>query len=254
MVKVRNDDPSKLTDFKVLSFDVFSTLIDEPTGMFTGLHPLLSRLPPGNPYQNNRKYTLSQFSEFERELQASQPSLRYNELLAVAYKAFAASINLPPPSDTEAQAYGASIGTWPAFPDTVAALQSLKKRYKLVILSNIDNDTIARTISGPLGGVDFDLVLTAQDIGSYKPDLKNFEYLLQKVKNELEVGKEQILHTAQSLRADIVPAMKMGITSAWIDREQQEEKMQRLKENGEVNFTWRFNTLGEMAEAVEKEG
>ncbi|KAE8441852.1 hypothetical protein EG329_004253 [Mollisiaceae sp. DMI_Dod_QoI] len=254
MVKVRNDGPSKLTDFKVLSFDVYATLIDEPTGMFAGLQPLISRLPPGNPYQNNKEYTLSQFSEFEHELQASQPSLRYNELLAVAYKAFASSIGLPPPSDAEAQVYGASIGTWPAFPDTVAALRSLKKRYKLVMLSNIDNDTIARTISGPLGGVEFDLVLTAQDIGSYKPDLKNFEYLLQKIKTELRFEKEQILHTAQSLRADHVPAMKMGMTSVWIDREHQVEKMQTLKENGEVNFTWSFNTMGEMAEAVEKEG
>ncbi|KUJ20324.1 haloacid dehalogenase-like hydrolase family protein [Mollisia scopiformis] len=253
MGKVRNDDPSKLTDFQVLSFDVYSTLIDEPGGMFIGLQPLLSRFPSGNPYQNNRTYTLSHFQKYEKELQTSQPSLRYNELLPLAYKAFAASLNLPEPSQDEALSFGASIGSWPAFPDTVAALQSLKKRYKLVMLSNIDNDSIARTISGPLAGVDFDLVLTAQEIGSYKPDLRNFEYLVRRIKEELGIEKERILHTAQSLSCDQVPAKQMGMSSVWIDREGQDEKVRMLKEKGEVNFTWRFESMGEMAEAVEKE-
>lgn len=219
MGKVRHENPSKLKDFKVLSFDVYSTLIDEPTGMFTNLQPLLSRLPPSNPYTNNRKHTLSQFSTFEHSLQASQPSLRYNELLPLAYKEFAQSLGLPEPSQEEARAFGQSIGTWPAFPDTVSALLSLSKHYKLVILSNIDNDSISRTISGPLSPVKFDLVLTAQEIGSYKPDLRNFEYLIKKIGSELGIEKDQILHTAQSLRADQVPAKKIGLSGAWIDRE-----------------------------------
>ncbi len=92
-----------------------------------------------------------------------------------------------------------------AFPDTVPALQTLKKYYKLVILSNIDNESIARTVSGPLKGVDFDAVYTAENIGSYKPDLKNFRYLVENVK-ELGVEKGEILHTAQSLTHDCVPA------------------------------------------------
>jgi 2-haloalkanoic acid dehalogenase type II len=253
MVKVRNDDPSKLADFKVLSFDVYSTLIDEPSGMFTGLQPLISRLPPDNPYENNKEYTLAHFQQYERELQTSHPSLRYNELLPLAYKSFASSLKLPPPSEAEAVAFGSHIGSWPAFPDTVAALKSLKTRYKLVILSNIDNDSIARTISGPLAGVDFDLVLTAQEIGSYKPDLKNFEYLIGKIESELGIEKERILHTAQSLSGDQVPAKKMGLSSVWVDREGQEGKMLALKEKGDINFTWRYASMGEMADAVEKE-
>jgi len=253
MGKVRTDDLSKLTDFEVLSFDVYSTLIDEPSGMFAGLQPLISRLPPGNPYEHNREHTLAHFQQYEKELQASHPSLRYNELLPLAYRSFASSLKLPAPSEEEALAFGSSIGSWPAFPDTVAALKSLKKRYKLVILSNIDNDSIARTISGPLAGVKFDLVLTAQEIGSYKPDLKNFEYLVRKIGSELGIEKERILHTAQSLSCDQVPAKKMGLSSVWIDREHQEEKMTMLKKKGEVNFTWRFASMGEMADAVEKE-
>ena len=107
---------------------------------------------------------------------------------------------------TSFQAFGSQIGTWTAFPDTVAALQILKKYYKLVILSNIDNESIARTVSGPLAGADFEAVYTAQNIGSYKPDLKNFEYLLKGAEKELGVKKEEVLHTAQSLTHDCVPA------------------------------------------------
>ena len=119
------------------------------------------------------------------------------------------------------------------------------------MLSNIDNDTIARTQSGPLAGVKFDAVYTAENIGSYKPDLKNFEYLLSGVREEFGVEKWQVLHTAQALGADMVPAKSMGMSAAWIDREGEDEKSEELKAKGKVAFTWRFGTLGEMAEAVE---
>jgi len=250
MGKVRDDDPAKLTDFKLLSFDVYSTLIDEPGGMFEGLQPLLAHLPDPTPYTSNRDHTLKDFQSIERTLQREQPKLPYNELLALAYTSFAKSLSLPPPSVEETKAFGSRIGSWGAFQDTVPALQTLKKYYKLVMLSNVDNASIARTISGPLAGVEFDAVYTAQNIGSYKPDLKNFDYLVSGVKKELGVEKSQILHTAQSLTHDCVPAKSMDMSSVWIDRDGQTEKLRELRES--VNFTWRFETLGEMAEAVEK--
>jgi FMN phosphatase YigB (HAD superfamily) len=114
------------------------------------------------------------FQKFKRELQHSRPSLRYIELFPIAYNAFATSINLPEPSEEEARHFGSLISTWPAFPDTVSALQVLKKHYKLVILSNINNDSVAATLPGTLKGADFDAVYKAQNIGSYKPDLDNF--------------------------------------------------------------------------------
>jgi 2-haloalkanoic acid dehalogenase type II len=169
----------------------------------------------------------------------------------MAYKAFAASIGLSEPSEEEAGYFGSRIGAWPAFPDTVSALQALKKHYKLVILSNIDNDSIAATISGPLRGVEFDAVYTAQNIGSYKPSLSNFKYLLEGVKRDLGVEKDQVLHTAQALLVDHIPAKTMGMHSAWINREDEEETLEKIK--GEVSFTWQFESLGEMAAAVEKE-
>jgi len=219
--------------------------------MFAGLQPLISRLPTPNAYINDKFHTLAAFQTFEWEIQRSRPRLRYNELLPLAYKAFAASLSLPEPSDQEAHDFASQIGSWPAFPDTVPALQALKKHYKLVLLSNIDNDSIARTTLGPLAGVEFDAVFTAQNIGSYKPDLKNFHYLIEEVKKRLGVEKGEILHTAQSLTHDCVPAKTMGLSSTWIDRENQEKKRQELKE--QLNFTWRFASMGEMAEAVDKE-
>jgi 2-haloalkanoic acid dehalogenase type II len=219
--------------------------------MFAGLQPLLSRLPVPNSYVSNRTFTLAAFQKHEHDLQVSRPSLRYNELLPLAYKAFAQTLGLPVPFEEEASSFGAQIGSWPAFPDTVPALKKLKKHYKLLILSNIDNASIDRTISGPLHGVEFDAVYTAQNIGSYKPDLKNFHYLLEGAKKELGVDKSEVLHTAQSLPCDIVPAKTMEISSTWIDREDQEEIMLQLKADGKVDFTWRFGSMGEMAEAVE---
>ncbi|KAG0649761.1 hypothetical protein D0Z07_3884 [Hyphodiscus hymeniophilus] len=251
MGKVRPEDPAKLTDFKLLSFDVYSTLVDEHGGMFAGLQPLLTQLSTPNPYINDRDYTLSKFGTFERHLQETQPTLLYRELLPQAYIQFASFLQLPEPTRKDAEAFGASIGTWPAHPDTVAALRVLKKHYKLVMLSNIDNETIARTQSGPLAGVEFDAVYTAEMIGSYKPDLKNFEYLLKGVKREFGVEKGEVLHTAQALLADMVPAKSMGMTASWIDREKEDEKCAELKGEGKVAFTWKFGTLGEMAKAVE---
>ena len=220
--------------------------------MFTGLLPLLKQLPTPNPYINDRTYALSQFAKFEQHLQETQPTLLYRELLPKAYIEFASFLEVPAPQQADADAFGASIGTWPAHPDTVAALLSLKKHYKLVMLSNIDNDTIARTQSGPLAGVKFDAVYTAEMIGSYKPDVKNFKYLLEGVKREFGVEKGQVLHTAQALYADMMPAKSMGMSASWIDREREDEKCARMEKEGKVAFTWKFGTLGEMAEEVER--
>ena len=120
------------------------------------------------------------------------------------------------------------------------------------MLSNIDNDTIKKTQAGPLGEVNFDAVYTAEMIGSYKPDLKNFEYLLEGVKKEFGVEKGEVLHTAQALHHDMMPAKTMGVRGAWIDREKEDEKAAQMKAEGRVAYTWRFGTLGEMAEEVER--
>lgn len=119
-----------------------------------------------------------------------------------------------------------------------------------MILSNIDNKTIKRTLERPLKEVEFDAIYTA-DIGSYKPDLKNFHYLLEHAEQELRVPWAEILHTAQSLRADHMPAKQMGIVSTWIHREDDREQVEQLR--NVVNPSWRFENMQEMAQAVENE-
>lgn len=223
----------------------------EAGALFSYLQPLLSRLPVPNPYINDKKHTIAMFQRLEREVEISQPTLRYNKVLPEVYKALARFLELPEPSEEESQAIGSNIGSWSAFPDTVPALQALKKHYKLVILSNIDNDSITAALSSSLKGVEFDAVYTAQDIGSYKPDLANFEYLLKGVKTDLGVEKEQVLHTAQTLLVDQIPAKLMGMHSAWINRDGMEKEAEELGE--QVSFTWKFSTLGEMAAAVDEE-
>lgn len=136
-------------------------------------------------------------------------------------------------------------------------MKSLSKHYKLVVLSNVDKASFSRTLSGPLLGVHFDAIYTAEDIGSYKPDLKNFAYLVEHAEKEFGVKKEEILKVAQSLFHDHVPAKKFGLKpSVWIRRTPGGEEAlmgSRLEDvEGQVDLEGTFGSLGEFAEAVEK--
>ena len=105
-----------------------------------------------------------------------------------------------------------SVPAWPAFPDTVTALQELKKRFKLAIISNIDDDLFASTQK--LLGVDFDAVITAQQAQSYKPSLHNFELALR----TLAIDRASLLHVGQSIYHDVTPAQSLGIATVWVNR------------------------------------
>jgi 2-haloalkanoic acid dehalogenase type II len=158
-------------------------------------------------------------------------------------------LELQTPTLEESNAFGFSVSKWPAFPDSVSALQRLSKHYKLVVLSNVDNDSFLANRQAPTGLQDFqfDAIYTAEDIGSYKPDLKNFEYMLAKVKQEFGVEKKDVLQTAQSQFHDH-PAKEMGMKSSWIYR-----PGAIMGNRDDPVFTWKFDTLAEMADAVEKE-
>ena len=116
----------------------------------------------------------------------------------------------------EASDFGQSVRRWPSFPDSPDALRALQQYYKLVILSNVDHASFA--FSEAKLGVKFDLVCTAQDIGSYKPDLRNFKFATARVKETFGVDAPGILHVAQSLFHDIVPAKSVGLHSVWVNR------------------------------------
>lgn len=146
------------------------------------------------------------------------------------------------------------MGKWPAFPDTIEALNRLKKHYKLVILSNVDQKSFHEVLEGPLKDVRFDAVYTAEEIGSYKPDLNNFHYLLDHVRAELGVEKGKVLHTAHGLKSDHVPALEMEMSSAWVARGDGDGKGGKLGAvKGKVGFTWQFENMRDMADAVDAE-
>ncbi|KAI5920246.1 HAD-like domain-containing protein [Camillea tinctor] len=235
---------AKLSDFDVLSFDVYGTLIDWETGILANLQPLLDT----NNANFSREKLLDVVHECERTQQAATPTLKYHELLRTIHPQIAKKLGLPEPSSDQSEAFGTSVGSWPAFPDTVDALKRLGKHYKLVVLSNVDLESFAKSNEGPLEGVKFDLIITAQDVGSYKPDLRNFQYMVKEVQEKLGVPKERILQTAQSQYHDHHPAKAMGMHSSWIVR-----PGAIMGNRDSLVYDWKFNTLGEMADALEKE-
>lgn len=235
---------SRLTDYRVLTFDCFGTIVDWESGVLTALKPLLD----ANNAAFSREQLLNAYHECEAAQQIKTPDLKYDQLLATVHPQLAAKLGLKAPTSEESAAFGASVGSWPAFPDSVDALHRLSKHFKLVILSNVDRTSFSKTTSGPLKGVPFNLIITAQDIGSYKPDLRNFEYMLREVKEKFGAEMGEVIQTAQSQFHDHHPARKMGIKSSWIVR-----PGAVMGNCGEKVFNWKFDTLGEMADALEAE-
>ena len=236
---------SKLSDYRLLSFDVYGTLIDWERGILEAFRPILKRDMRKN---FSREHLLKTFHSLEREQQSKTPDMPYSQLLTTVHPQFALALGFDRPTVEESKAFGDSVGQWPAFPDTVDALRRLSKHYKLVVLSNVDRESFGATNAGPLQGVPFDAVITAQDIGSYKPDQRNFEFLLKQVMTDFGIGKEEILQTAQSQVHDHEPASKIGIKSVWIARPG------ALMGNAvEEIYDWKLDTLGDLADAVESE-
>lgn len=200
----------QLTDFGALTFDCYGTLIDWESGIWTALQPLVR----GASAKITRDEALAAYGRIEPAQEHETPSLVYRDLLALVHAKMAAAWDLKSTPELD-RAFGNSIPQWPAFADTAEALAYLKQHYKLVVLSNVDRKSFAG--SNPRLGVTFDAICTAEDIGSYKPDPRNFDYLLKECA-KLGIAKSGILHTAQSLYHDHVPAEALGIARCWINR------------------------------------
>lgn len=235
---------AKFADYKALVFDCYGTIIDWETGCVNGLKPFLDK----HNANLSRKQLLDVYHECEHAQQIETPDLNYEQLVAAVLPQIAKKLSLPEPTAAESEAFGATVGEWPAFPDSVDALRRLSKYFKLVILSNVDRESFSKTNSGPLQGFPLDRIITAQDIGSYKPDLRNFEYMLKNVKEKFGIEKDEIIQTAQSQFHDHHPAKKMGLKSSWIVR-----PGAIMGNRAEEIYDWKFDTLGEMADAVEAE-
>ncbi|KAL6858126.1 hypothetical protein ACO1O0_005578 [Amphichorda felina] len=237
---------ARLADFRLLCFDVFGTLIDWESGVVAGLQPLLAA---NNSTSIPRERLLAAYAECEAAQQATTPDMPYSQLLATIHPHVAARLGLArAPTPEQDAAFGATVGTWPAFPDSVDALRRLAGHYRLTVLSNVDRASFARTLSGPLAGVPFDAVFTAQDAGSYKPDPRNFEYMLREVRERFGVSPDQVLQTAQSQFHDHHPARRIGLRSCWIVR-----PGAVMGNQDEEIYDWKFDTLREMADALDAE-
>lgn len=230
----------QLSDFDVLTFDCYGTLIDWETGIAVALAALTARAKVG------RDPALEAFAEVESDQEEATPALPYPALLARVYERLARRWNVSADA-VEARAFGASVGDWPAFADSTAALAEFKRHCKLVILSNVDRESFRR--SNRRLGVEFDAVFTAQDVGSYKPDARNFAYMIERLA-AMGIAKGRILHTAQSLFHDHVPARAAGLATCWIDRRAGRPGFGATRPPaGDVTTDFRFASLAEMAAA-----
>lgn len=232
----------KLTDFKVLTFDCYGTLIDWETGMVEGLKPLTAKV--GRPL--TRDQILEAHARHESSQQLQTPAKHYKDLLSTVYRRLAEEWGVSV-SWAECKVYGNSVKDWPAFHDTAGALQYLKKHYKLVILSNVDNESFAA--SNEKLQVAFDAVYTAEDIGSYKPSDRNFDYMFAKLAT-LGLEKADILHTAESMFHDHGPANRHGLASCWIYRRFDQEGFGATMNPGAMpKYDFRFNSMADLAKA-----
>ena len=198
--------PDAFDAFDALSFDCYGTLIDWVSGLLTGLRVVLD----AHGVAADDEALLETYAGFEADAEAG-PYLRYREVLGVGLRGMCDGFGFSP-TDAEVAAFGGSVADWPAFPDSAAALARLQARFRLGIVTNCDDDLF--TVSNRRLGVDFDWVVTAQQAGGYKPRLANFELAFKRI----DVPRERILHVAQSLFHDHVPAKALGMTTVWIDR------------------------------------
>lgn len=199
-----------LADYDVLSFDCYGTLIDWEAGLSAVLSPWA--LEAGLDLTDEE--LLVAYADNEQQVESENPTALYPDVLAESFRRIGASLGVEV-SDDWADKLGASVPSWPAFPDSPDALASLAEDYKLIIVSNVHREGFAG--SNPRLGVTFDKVITAEDVGAYKPAPNHFE-ALDAALAELGVPRDRLLHVAQSLRHDHVPAKRFGLASVWINR------------------------------------
>ena len=192
--------------FEILTFDCYGTLIDWETGILAALHRILS----AHGKKMDDATLLKLYGDFEQR--SEQGAFRpYREVLESVVRQFAAEFHFTPSAE-ELRSLSDSLPTWRPWPDTVVALRQLKKRFRLAILSNVDDDLFADT--RPQLGVDFNEVITAQQAQAYKPSLKLFEMALSRI----NAPAHRVLHVAQSFYHDVVPAQALGLATVWVNR------------------------------------
>lgn len=192
--------------FEVLTFDCYGTLINWEAGILSSLHRILA----GHAKKLDDAAILKLYGDFE-QLSEQGDFHPYREVLQSVVRRFGAQLGFTP-TDAETRSLPDSLAGWRPWPDTVDALRQLKGRFRLAILSNVDDDLFAAT--RPQLEVEFDEVITAQQARAYKPSLKMFELALSRVK----APAHRILHVGQSIYHDVIPAQSLGLATVWLNR------------------------------------
>jgi 2-haloacid dehalogenase len=192
--------------YEILTFDCYGTLINWEAGILAALHRVLS----AHGKKMDDATLLKLYGDFEQR--SEQGKFRpYREVLESVVRQFANELKFTPTAE-EVRSLPDSLSTWKPWPDTVAALRQLKTRFRLAILSNVDDDLFALT--RPRLEVEFDEVITAQQAQAYKPSLKLFELALSRIK----APAHRILHVGQSIYHDVIPAQALGLATVWVNR------------------------------------
>jgi 2-haloacid dehalogenase len=200
----------KLTDFDALTFDVYGTLIDwEPS-----IIAFLERWAKRHGVAARGDDLLIAFDRARAEIQKIRPALLYPDVLRRCFERISAAFDVAVDRD-DRESFARTPHDWPAYPDSGAGLKALQKRVKIGALSNID-DASLRSSCGKMG-IAFDVVVTAERVGAYKPDWPHFNAALADLE-ALGIPRSRVLHVGQSLRADIAPANRLGLNCAWVHR------------------------------------
>lgn len=238
----------KLSDFKALTFDTYGTLIDWETGIYNGLIPLVER---AGLVERSKDQILETFAKHEADQQTQTPAMVYMQLLGVVYRRLAKEWGVKV-SEEEANTFGASVPDWPEFNDSAVALAYLKQHFKLFTLTNCDR--LSYRGSNLRLRIQWDGIFTAQDVGSYKPDPRNFEYMLARLKEDWGLAPGDILHTAQSLFHDHAPGNHFGLACAWIDRRHSQEGWgATMPPPGTPKYDFKFNSMMDLVRAHQAE-
>ena len=236
----------RLSDFKALSFDCYGTLIDWESGMVAALDRLTARVGR----DLSRDEILEAHARYESGQQAQTPGKPYREILPIVYKRLAEEWGVAV-TNAECEEYGRSVRDWPAFADSPGALAYLKKYFKLIILSNIDNRTFQ--FSNDRLQVAFDAIYSAEDVGAYKPSDANFDYMKAQLGN-IGLKPEEVLHTAESLFHDHVPAKRHGLANCWIYRRHAQKGYGATMPPGDIPpVDFRFDSMADLVKAHQDE-
>ena len=233
-----------LRDFKILTFDVVGTLIDFETGMLDYLRPIARQA--GLQIDDDR--LLAHYATAEDKQHRLTPGEAFPQMMAPAYRQMAKELGLPA-SDELAEGFRLSIPAWPAFPDSAEALQRLKKRFRLVAMTNSDNWALghfAQRLGNP-----FDDTVTAEDVGLNKPDPQFFAYARGR-QSPQGYKLDDYLHVAQSQYHDIGIAKALGYRTCWIERRQGKAGFGGTPEPRDVTRPdYHFSKLVQLADAVD---